>query len=308
MHVWRPRFPSRLDDEMIATVGDLMLDVFLLSDLQQEEQGRGIILRPGGSAANTAAWIVQLGISSAFVGCVGSDGPGRLLINDLEEYGIANRVRSVPGVETGAVAIEVRDDGERVMRSARGANQALSVDDINRLEAMRPVIVHITGYALLGAAGPDLLSEVGRVARSVGAAVSFDPSSVGVIRRFGASLLLRTVRDAEVTLLLPNALEAHALAGRTTSEEAAQHLAEQTHTVVVKDGPRGAIYSSAGEVGRVSVEAVRPVDSTGAGDAFNAGVLAGRYLGEAWSTACARGHGCAHEVLGQYGARPQRSR
>jgi sugar/nucleoside kinase (ribokinase family) len=293
---------------MIAAVGDLMLDVFLLSDLQQEEQGRGIILRPGGSAANTAAWIAQLGMRSAFVGCVGSDLPGRLLINDLEDYGVASRVRSVQGVETGSVAIEVRDDGERVMRSARGANEALCTDDINRLETLEPVTVHVTGYALLGAAGLDLLTAVGQVARSACATVSFDPSSVGVIRRFGASFLLRTIREAEVALLLPNTLEAQALTGCATSEEAARRLSKHTQAVVIKDGPRGATYSSAGEVGRVPVEVVRPVDTTGAGDAFNAGVLAARYLGDEWSAACARGHHCAREVLGRYGARPLRSR
>src|SRR5579884_2225628 len=98
---------------MIAVIGDLLLDIFILSELQEAEQGEGIVLRGGGSAANTACWVAALGEPVTFVGCTGDDPRGIMLARELRDRGVTPWVRAIPRSETGAVAIEVSDSGER---------------------------------------------------------------------------------------------------------------------------------------------------------------------------------------------------
>lgn len=75
---------------MIACVGDIMVDIFLLSELQEAEQGEGILIRGGGSAANTAAWLARDGTRSTFVGCTGADVAGAMLVHELETSGVVS--------------------------------------------------------------------------------------------------------------------------------------------------------------------------------------------------------------------------
>ncbi|HEX6506241.1 MAG TPA: PfkB family carbohydrate kinase, partial [Chloroflexota bacterium] len=257
---------------MILVAGDLMMDVLLLPELRKAEQPDGLLLRSGGSAANTAAWIGFLRKPVTFVGCVGADAVGEVLIRELQAMNVNTVVRAVPDLETGAVADEITTEGERVMRSARGANQALSPADI--LAAARADLwaVHITGYALLSPYRLQILNAAGEVAARCGARLSFDPASVGVIETFGREALLAEMVRCGVDIVLPNSVEALALTGASSIDDAAAQLGECVPTVVVKDGASGALYSSGGEAERVPTTPLRPVDTTGAGDAFNAGL------------------------------------
>jgi ribokinase len=137
----------------MLVVGDLLLDVLLLSELKHSEQPAGMIARSGGSAANTAAWMQHLGCPVRFVGCVGNDGIGDMLRRELREVGVETRVRTVDGLETGCVAVELDAHGERLMRSSRGANVALVADDVRGANVGDIWGVHLTGYALLGVGG-----------------------------------------------------------------------------------------------------------------------------------------------------------
>ncbi|GAC1399261.1 MAG: sugar kinase [Chloroflexota bacterium] len=289
---------------MILSAGDLMLDVLLLPELQKEEQPKGIVIRAGGSAANTAAWVVHLGGSAIFAGCVGPDAPGAILVQGLQNCGVQTSVRTVPSEDTGCVALEISATGERVMRSSRGANMALAPDDLRTAARTDLNAVHLTGYALLGPFEFEMLDTASIVARNTGATLSFDPSSTGVIQRFGADRLLREVVRVGVELFVPNCEEAIALTGETTAIAAATALGDSIPLVVVKDGERGAGYCWRGRSGNVSVEAVHPRDTTGAGDAFNAGILIGLQRGYDAEESCLLAHESALQVIREYGARP----
>ena len=288
---------------MILSVGDVLLDILLLPQLQREEQRSGIAVRGGGSAANTAAWVEHLGYPVRFVGCVGGDPLGAMLAAELRAGGVQTAVRTVAGAETGCVAVEVTPAGERVMRSARGANEALSPEDIRRAVSPGVKGVHLTGYALLGPYGPELLEAAGQAARAAGALLSFDPSSQGVVNRFGERLL-EEVERCGVDLLLPSRPEAEELTGETRVAKAAEQLASSARMVVITDGERPAVINAGGVTGEVPTQPVQPVDTTGAGDAFNAGVLVELLHGAALPEACRQGHRLAREVIFQYGGRP----
>jgi sugar/nucleoside kinase (ribokinase family) len=263
-----------------------------------------LVVRGGGSAANTAAWIAHQGAPVAFVGCVGADPPGEMLAGELDATGVLTCIRRVAGQETGAVVVEVTESGDHVMRSSRGANQALSPSDLEVAVAHRPRYVHLTGYSLLSPFGLGLLAAAGALAASCRAVLSFDPSSEGVVHRIERERLLKAIDAAGVELLLPNRGEANELTGCSNADEAAAALARRVPGVVVKDGARGAVWARDGQMRWVPTGSLRPLDTTGAGDAFNAGFLASLWRGEGELAACERGHACARHVLKQFGGRP----
>ncbi len=92
---------------MMLIAGDLLLDVLLLPELKHSEQPAGMLARSGGSAANTAAWMARLGSRVSFVGCVGDDGIGHILRQELIAEGVHAHIRTVHGIETGCVAVEL---------------------------------------------------------------------------------------------------------------------------------------------------------------------------------------------------------
>jgi sugar/nucleoside kinase (ribokinase family) len=290
---------------MIAVAGDIMVDLFLLSQLREAEQGSGVLMRGGGSAANTAAWLAHFGVPVCFAGCVGADPIGDMLIREIEATGVRSRIRAVSGEETGAVAVEVGESGERVMRSSRGANQLLSPDDILGLIVEQPHIVHLTGYSLLGPYGLSLLEAAHDMAERTGSRISFDPSSVGVINRIGVDVLASALVSAAVNVLLPNESEALALIpGTGDIWSALPRLGSLAPVVVLKMGGAGAAVVEGGRERVIKTTHVPPLDTTGAGDAFNAAVLAGIFQGQNLEVAIQTGHDIAGEVVRRYGGRP----
>ncbi|HEX8918356.1 MAG TPA: PfkB family carbohydrate kinase [Chloroflexota bacterium] len=290
---------------MIAVVGDLMVDVFLLDTLRLSEQRHGIELKPGGSAANTAVWLANQDCEVSFSGCVGADWVGSALRTALESAGVRQLVRSVSAQSTGSVLVEISPEGEHTMRSSRGANASLSPRDIERLSAEDLHVLHLTGYSLLGDAGIKLLHTAAAVACSAQARLTFDPSSVGVIEALGRENLLDALRSASVDLLLPNASEACALGDCATPEEAARRLGTVIPRLAVKLGARGCLAVEGPLITYLPTVPVEALDTTGAGDGFNAGVLAALVAGGDLIIACQAGNSLATHVLRRYGAWPE---
>jgi sugar/nucleoside kinase (ribokinase family) len=155
-----------------------------------------------------------------------------------------------------------------------GANDALAEEDLADELLAAGGQLHVSGYALLRAGSrPAALAAIAR-ARDAGMTVSVDPSSAGLL----SPAFAEDARGAG--LLIPNAEEAEALTGEADPEVAARALTRGFGEVVVKLGARGALWTdgrSAVRCEAVPVDEV--VDSTGAGDAFAAGLLAARASG-----------------------------
>jgi sugar/nucleoside kinase (ribokinase family) len=180
-----------------------------------------------------------------------------------------------------------------------GANDALAADDLPD-DLLEPgTHLHVAGYALLREGSrPAARAAIRRAAR-VGMSVSVDPSSSALL----SPEFLDWAQGAG--LLLPNVPEASALTGESDPERAARALAERFNEVVVTLGAEGALWTDGSEIIRVPaapVEAV--VDSTGAGDAFAAGLLTARLNGAAPAEALAAGARLAAEAVTRPGGRP----
>jgi sugar/nucleoside kinase (ribokinase family) len=271
--------------DLLVTVGD---------DAPRFGQGETFVdagrLQVGGSAAIAACAAARLGLSTAMVGAVGADLFGMFMTEELAGRGVdATRCPVIDGEDTGLTVALVRGD-DRAILTAPGAIPALTAEMVppDLLASARHI--HVGSYHLVDGLRPGLPALLG-AARDAGATTSVDPQ--GDVTGAGGEELRALA--PQLDLLFLNEAEAHALGP------------VECPLVVVKRGADGAVARSA--AGEVSARppVVEVVDATGAGDAFDAGFIAGRLTGmgieEALSLACACG-ALSTRALGGVAAQP----
>jgi ribokinase len=286
----------------IAVVGDVMVDVVtrLSAPLAPGSDAPAVIrFHGGGSAANTAAWLARAGAEPMLVGRVGDDERGRAARDELRAAGVETALAVDPELPTGTCVVLVGPDGERTMAPDAGANDALTDTDLADDLLASVGHLHVAGYALVRPGSrPAARAAIARAVER-GMTVSVDPSS--------AALLSPEFLDhaAGAGLLLPNADEAWMLSGERDPDKAGRALASRFGEVIVTLGAEGALWTD----GRASVRAEAvpvddAVDSTGAGDAFAAGMLTARLDGAAPAEALAAGARLAAQAVTRPGGRP----
>ena len=284
----------------VVCVGDIMVDV--RTQLPGElaigsDTPAPITLSGGGSAANTAAWLVAAGCAATLVGRVGADPLGRHALDELAAAGVDLAVSVDPDLPTGACIVLVGPDGERTMVPSPGANaRGGSVPTLTA-----GTHLHVSGYALFhDAAAPVALAAL-TSARSAGCTVSVDAASAAPLRTYGPKRFLDAVAP---TLLFANLDEAAVFAGTRDADSAARLLGLRCGEAIVKQGAAGAVWSDGKQIVRAGCEPAEVVDSTGAGDAFAAGVLAARLAGAEVRQQLEAGHRLAARAVGRAGGRP----
>ncbi len=261
----------------VVVIGDLMLDVVLAPERALEVgtdvPGR-VALRQGGSAANTARWLARLGVRATLISAVGRDPAGRALVDAIRADGVVARVGRIPRVPTGRIGVVVSPDGERSFVADRGAADQLGAEDLKPEWFAAADALHVPVYSLLG----EPLGRAGRraieLARDAGALVSLDLASIGPLLARGRRAARALVAEAGADLLFATVAETEALLGRY----AVEGLLEFAATAVVKRGAQGATILARDRAERLRFEVathqVVATDTTGAGDAFDAGFLA----------------------------------
>ena len=285
----------------VVVLGDVMVDVVTrLSGpvAPGSDSPARIAFDGGGQAGNTAAWLAVAGAPVALVARVGHDSAGRMAVAELEALGVETRVAVDGERSTGTCVVLVAADGERTMFPDAGANAALAPADLPDELLAAGSHLHVSGYALLRDGSREAALSAVERARAVEMSVSVDPSSAVLLSdgpgRLGKGL----------GLLLPNALEAATLTGREDPVAAARALAEWFPEVVVTLGEEGALWTDGRELVRVDAEPAEVVDSTGAGDAFAAGLLSARLRGADPERALRAGCALAARAVASPGARP----
>jgi ribokinase len=227
--------------------------------------------RGGGAGANVAVHLAQLGTPVVLAGCIGDDPAGTALAAELTGAGVRLALRTVQGVPTGTIVSLVEPGGQRSMLADRGANLHLRPSDIPA--PFRGGHLHLSGYTLLDPGPRDAGLAALEAAVAAGCTVSVDPASTGPLTRYGVDRWLADTSGA--TLLLPNADEARLLTGCADVGDAARALARRHRIVAVSLGPDGALWASGDDLVHRPAHPTDVVDTTGAGDAFAAGLLAG---------------------------------
>jgi ribokinase len=286
---------------VVAVVGDALLDVTIDPSEPMRPGGdvpAAVRVGPGGQGANVAVRLARRRVAVRLACALGEDGAGRLVRDALEADGV--RVDAAGTSATGAVALVIAAGGERAMLSQRVP--VLPGVDLGALSHGIDWLV-VSGYALLEDGAIDFARRCAahQTRRAIlGCALPGD----------GVPAWRSAAGAAAADLLVLNVDEARALSGRDDLGEAlAATLAPELGELVVVTGPRGA--SAAGTDLRVTVDAAADgagaLDTTGAGDAFAADLIAA--VGATWPpdadalrAAMSRALATAAEVVGVPGA------
>ena len=282
----------------VVCLGDLMVDVLarLPGPLAiGSDTPAPIAILGGGSAANTAAWLVSAGTPARFVGCIGDDALGRAALDALATAGVDVDVHVDAALPTGTCLVLVDPSGERTMVPSAGANTVpAAVPDFEATDWL-----HVSGYALFHEG--NRVGETIAAARSAGCGVSVDAASSAPLREYGPR---RFLADVSPALLFANRDEARVLTGLDDIAGAARQLGQRCGEAIVKDGAAGSVWSDGAQVITAGCNRVAVLDSTGAGDAFAAGVLAARARGGDVAEALRAGNGLAARAIIAVGGRP----
>lgn len=306
--------------DVIAPVGDeiLVQENITKGGMTLVDEGRALALHKtfkghssslsevaGGSGANTIAGIAGLGVSSAYVGKVADDGVGQRFTESLRSEGVfANTAPLKNGAATARCLIAVTPDGERSMSTFLGANTSFGVKDIDADLIRSADITYLEGYLFDTDAQKAAFVKASEIATAAGRKVALTLSDDFCVGRHRASFL--HLVENHVDILFANKDEMLSLYEIDDLGEALRRVWKTGTTAAVTRSEKGSVIIDNGEIHEVAAIPVsKVIDTTGAGDQYAAGVLAGRAMNMSWKDAGRLGSICAAEVISHYGARPE---
>lgn len=266
----------------------------------------------GGSGANTAVGAAMLGAKTGFVGKVRDDELGGLFAHDLKATGVRFPVAAAAdGPATARCFILVTPDGERTMNTYLGACQGLSPADVDAATVAAARVVYLEGYLWDPPAAKDAFRKAVTIAHEAGNAAALTLSDAFCVGRYRDEFL-GLIRDGSIDILFANIGELQSLYETDDAEAAIKALRDESAARgkdllgLVTRSAEGALVIQGGAVQSVPASPIRElVDTTGAGDLFAAGFLAGQARGKSLETSLKLGAIAAAEVIQHYGARPE---
>jgi len=256
----------------IVVLGDLNLDVLaaLPESFSQEKEVRTPVRTvPGGSAGRFARIAACEGAEVTFIGCVGDDLAGELLIRSLQDENIQPHVKRVDSPTGTIVALE--HDGRRTMLCSRGANDGIDASWVKQEWFCDAQHLHLSGYAFLSPSQREAAHRAIDIGRALDVTISVDPPPANLIRTFGITNFLQEL--APVDWLFPNLEEGRALSGEEASERIVAVLAVNFSAGALTLGEEGSLAWQGAKSNRCQAEGIECTSPTGAGDAFAAGFV-----------------------------------
>lgn len=253
---------------------------------------------PGGSAANTIYALGKLNKKTGFIGSVGDDFEGKMVMDSLDSVGVdCSQIKIKPKTRTGLVIGIVDALGERSLYITPGANSTLEFDDVDMGFISGSDFFHITSFV------DDRQLEVQKkIAEELdeNTKLSFSPGSL--YAKKGDEALSSLIRRTHVLFL--NEVEVKILTGCGSYQEAAEFLLDKGCKIVVVTLGENGCYINDGSLSE-HIDAVKcdVVDTTGAGDAFCAGFLFGLSLGHELTHCGKIGNFVASRCISKIGAR-----
>ncbi len=256
---------------MIYVLGSINADIVVYSERFPEPgetlTGSNFLINQGGKGANQAIAAQKSGGDAEFIGRVGEDYFGDLVLKSLHDANVSVKVKKERDMFTGVAIISVNKKGENKIIIIHGANGNVGEEEItylkNRLTASDILMIQ-------GEIKSDVLKRASQNAFKKGAIVIFDPAPVNEE--------LKPIIQFS-TFITPNEVEIRSLTGYSGKEGVEKLLSLGARNVIVKMGERGIHYY--GEEGEFILPAfkVNSVDTTGAGDTFNGAFATGISLG-----------------------------
>lgn len=283
----------------IAVVGELCVDLILSGDVtpafgQAEKMIDDAVLTIGSSSAIFACGVARLGSRVAFHGVVGDDLFGRFMIDALAERGVdTSGIVVDASVKTG-ITVHFSRGVDRAMLTYSGSIGALRLGQVEMDRVAQARHLHLGSYYMLDALRPDIPALFAQ-AQARGLTVSLDTNYDPTEAWDGG--IARTLEH--VDLFLPNETEGTRITHTQGWQAALDTLAQSVPLVVIKRGAEGASARSGSVYAEASPPRVEVVDTTGAGDTFDAGFVHAWLAG--WPLARALRFGCICGALSTQG-------
>jgi fructokinase len=257
----------------------------------------------GGSVANTAAVAAQMGARSAFIGVVADDEFGHIFRHDIAGSGVHYVTPPAPPtLPTARCLIIVTPDGQRTMNTFLGASSTLSPAYLDPALIADAAITYLEGFLFYVPDSQESCRVAARLAHEAGRRVAITLSDFLCVER-NLEAFRAMVRD-DVDILFANERELAALTGLDDFAAGAEAVRGQVEVAVLTRGEQGSVILRGAERVEVAAEPTAVVDTTGAGDAYAAGFMAGLVAGEPLAVCGRWGSRAAAETISRMGARP----
>jgi sugar/nucleoside kinase (ribokinase family) len=253
----------------------------------------------GGSAANTVFGVAQLGGAAGLCGKVAGDAFGDFYIRNMQQCGAVFTGRRVAGM-TGTCIILISDDAQRTMLTCLGVSSEIDYDDLDEAQLKNSRYLYLEGYLFDSPLATQTMLHAIATAKKHGVKIAFTASDAFCIARH-KDTFLKLLRD--VDLLFCNAQEACALSDTGTNAEALKALSVMCPAIALTDGGSGSLLCFNGDTLQVQPCTVTPLDTTGAGDSYAAGLLYGLTSGRSLASSGAIASMFSSRVVAQLGPR-----
>jgi sugar/nucleoside kinase (ribokinase family) len=251
----------------------------------------------GGSTANTMSGLARLGGVTGFLSKIGNDEVGEFFKKQITDCHVEPLLLTSE-TPTGRVMAMVTPDGERTFATCLGAAIEMGPDDITPELLEGWDIFYVEGYLV---ANPPLLEKALDTAYAKGMTIAMDMASYNEVQKH-RDLVLRLLED-RLDIVFANEQEAQVLTGLENPVDALHYIAERCQIAVVKVGAKGAYIQRGDEVVTIPPMKAEVVDTTGAGDLWASGFLAGLVKGESLQKCGMMGAIVAKNIIEVIGAK-----
>ena len=292
---------TRIDnDNILNELGLPKGSMQLVSDNTSEQIGKALegfenSMAPGGSAANTIHGLAKCGVATGFIGFTGNDEVGLFFEEAMKSAGV-KPIMFHDDVRSGIASAIISPDGERTFATNLGAAVLLNESHLTPDLFKGWDYCYVEGYLI---ANRPLFEKAIKLAKQAGCKVVLDLASYNVVDE-NRDFLLELLPDIDI--VFANEEEAKALT-HSTPEESLEFIAKNCEIAVVKVGKRGSLIKRGIEKVQVGVNKVNVVDTTGAGDMYAAGFLAGLIFGYDLKKCGELGNCLAENVIQNIGAK-----
>ncbi|MCP4608438.1 MAG: adenosine kinase [Planctomycetes bacterium] len=251
---------------------EILQKLFGFNSLESAQKAGKLQTAAGGTAANTMYGISQLGGRAGFCGKVASDELGALYTEHMKQSDVIFKETTGQGI-TGTCVVLISEDAQRTMLTCLGISGEIDYKDIDEELLKNSRYIYLEGFLFESECATRTMHRAVAVARKNGVKLALTTSDATCIDQYG-DMLIQFIQN-DVDLLFANASEARALSSADNNEAALQVLSDWCEGVAVTDGKHGSMISFNGEITRIAPNRVSAVDTTGAGDAYAAGLLYG---------------------------------
>ena len=257
----------------------------------------------GGSAANTCAVAAMLGAKVAYLGKVADDQLGRVFRHDIAAVGVHFPTAPLIGAApTARCLIMVTPDGQRTMNTYLGACTTFGPTDVDAALVADAAITYLEGYLFDPPEAQSAFRAAAAAAHAAGRRVALSLSDAFCVNRHRAAF--RDLVDGHIDILFANEIEITTLYETNSFAEAAAWARRDVALAALTRSENGSTIIQGGDTVDVPALPTKVVDTTGAGDAYAAGFLAGLTAGKPLPECGRLASLAAAEVISHYGARP----